>query len=320
MACTYPDAALMLGTDGFKFLGRKYFIKDTLTCDVVDAQLFYKKFGLSVVPMPCGSCMGCRLDSARDFTVRGVCESRTHDDSEQFFLTLTYDEDHVPRSPSGLMSLKKSDVRLFFVRLREVLGSGLRTMGCAEYGPRTSRPHYHVLTFGKSLSDLSVYGRSKSGQILYESELVTRVWTHGRVLIGKVSYSSIRYVSGYIMKKQKGDRGVEYYGDREHEGPVAVTRNGGGIGALWLDKWHDDLGRVGVVVQKVKGQYREFPVPKYFRRRLKARFPEDAEKIRLKMQEFLVNRNRAELTIERQKAKALAFDLQQRKNEENESI
>ena len=60
------------------------------------------------------------------------------------FLTLTYDDDHLP--PNG--SLVKSDLQKFFKRLRKNSGKKMAYFACGEYGEQTARCHYHVILFG----------------------------------------------------------------------------------------------------------------------------------------------------------------------------
>lgn len=299
MACTSPEA-VVFHEGKLKFLGHKFFLKGTQTKLESARSQFFLKFGVETIPMPCGSCMACRITYARDYALRGVCESQMSD--WNYFVTLTYDEDNVPRSPSGALTLRKSDVRSFLVRLREVLGSGLRTLGCAEYGETTHRPHYHIIFFGKELTDLVPYSRSGNGSdILFESETVTRAWGMGRVLIGKANYTTISYVAGYVLKKVKGKNADSYYGDREHETLVAVTRNGGGIGSSWFDRFYNDIFSAGALVH----DGRQFPVPRYFKLKLKAMFPDRYEAFRVSLKEKAGKSDRNEYTVERQQVKNL---------------
>lgn len=295
MSCTSPEAVCLF--DGkMKFLGHKFFIKGTRSPMETASTLFYSKLGVSCIPVPCGSCMGCRIVYSRDYALRGVCEAQLSD--YNYFITLTYDDDHVPLSPSGKLTLRKRDVRFFLVRLREIMGSGLRTLGCAEYGERTFRPHYHIIFFGKQITDLVPYSM-KGKNILYESETISRAWGKGRVLIGEANFTTIKYVAGYVTKKVKGSKADDYYGDREHETLVAVTRNGGGIGSAWFDRFFNDLLVSGSLVSSG----REFPIPRYFRLKLKKLYPDLYAVVQEKMKEKACAKDRLESTIERQMVK-----------------
>ena len=70
------------------------------------------------------------------------------DYEDAVFVTLTYDEDHIPSNHS----LKKSDLQKWFKRVRkEIEPKKIRYFACGEYGDKTQRPHYHAIIFGLSL-------------------------------------------------------------------------------------------------------------------------------------------------------------------------
>lgn len=166
------------------------------------------------VVIPCGQCAACRLEYARQWAIRCMLESQYHD--ENYFVTLTYDDEHVPWSRyvdqlTGelvpIQTLVKKDMQDFFKRVRADLDyrgfSGFRYFCCGEYGDKSARPHYHAIMFGLHLDDLVQYEETEYG-ILYESEFLTSKWRNGRVIIGGVTFQSCSYVARYVMKKQKG--------------------------------------------------------------------------------------------------------------------
>ena len=58
------------------------------------------------------------------------------------FVTLTYDDEHLP----GDQCLDHRDFQLFMKRLRKRFPS--RFFMCGEYGGLNGRPHYHSILFG----------------------------------------------------------------------------------------------------------------------------------------------------------------------------
>jgi len=102
MSCYHPLRAIPVGinSDTGKI---KYSIRKD------DGLLGNREEGEILVP--CGQCIGCRLDRSRDWANRCMLELRDH--KESVFVTLTYDNDHVPivSSPSGnpVMTLDKRD-------------------------------------------------------------------------------------------------------------------------------------------------------------------------------------------------------------------
>lgn len=143
------------------------------------------------IQLPCGKCLGCRMDKARTWAIRCLHESEMHEDN--CFLTLTL-------SDENLHDLDKRDLQLFFKRLRKALnGRRVSYYAVGEYGSLTARPHYHALVFGWFPSD--AYYWSGNGQTaLFRSSFLERLWPFGNSLVGSVSYESACYVSRYCAK------------------------------------------------------------------------------------------------------------------------
>lgn len=260
------------------------------------------------VTIPCGQCIGCRLDKAKDWAGRCVQESLLWDNS--YFLTLTYDdqltnvadyfdEDFNPKTtrPSD-GSLMPYHLQLFWKRLRKwvfnkapdkseieemikrgeqpymkglgrvpeyeflegkkTLVNGVRYFACGEYGSRTARPHYHAIVFNLDIPDLIPCGRGADGDQLYVSNILNRIWSHGRVIVGNVDFRSAGYVARYTTKKIYGPSAAEFYGSRV--APFTRCSNRPGIGANWFIRYADEVARVGFVL--INGH--KNPVPRYY--------------------------------------------------------
>ena len=67
--------------------------------------------------IPCGQCVGCRLDYSRRWATRLMLELQCHESA--FFVTLTYDDDHVKRGSKVAYTLVPEDIQLFLKRLRK---------------------------------------------------------------------------------------------------------------------------------------------------------------------------------------------------------
>jgi len=197
------------------------------------ALVFQSQLGLKSTEMtiPCGQCAGCRLERARQWAVRCMHESSLHDVS--IFVTLTYDDEHLP--PNG--SLRPTDMQLFLKRLRKRYGT-LRFYQCGEYGDQLSRPHHHAIIFGLSLPDIQLYRQSGDFR-LYVSPSLTDLWGHGFVVVADVSFDSVCYVTRYVMKKITGNVATEHYNGRLPEYTTMSRRPG--IGRLYYDKYKSDL-------------------------------------------------------------------------------
>lgn len=151
------------------------------------------------VTVPCGQCIGCRLERSRNWAVRCVHEASLH--KHNCFLTLTYSDDNLPEGGS----LNKRDIVLFLKRLRKQFGSGIRFLQCGEYGEQYARPHHHVLLFNHDFFDKYLYSQRK-GIFLYRSPSLEKLWPYGMSTIGALTFESAAYVARYVLKKVTGKR------------------------------------------------------------------------------------------------------------------
>ena len=185
------------------------------------------------VQVPCGKCVGCRLDRSRKWAIRCVHEASLYQNN--CFITLTYDNFHL--DPNG--SLNIEDFQLFMKRLRKHFGSGVRFFHCGEYGELYERPHHHAILFNCDFYDKELLFNAKTGFNLYTSNLLCSLWPFGLHSIGDVSFESCAYVARYIMKKVTGDMSESHYHGRKPE-YITMSRRPG-IGHDWLLKYKDDV-------------------------------------------------------------------------------
>ena len=183
--------------------------------------------------IPCKQCIGCRLDYSKDWATRIMLEAMQHDKMENWFITLTYNDEHLPENEcfeidtkTGEIigdkigpSLKPNDLTLFMKRLREHWKrkynvEGIRFFGCGEYGGKTQRPHYHICVMGLPIKkeELELYKYNKMGQPIFMCWEIEQIWGKGYAPIGGVSWESAAYVARYMLKKQKGPAAKDYYG------------------------------------------------------------------------------------------------------------
>ena len=112
---------------------------------------FYKKLEIvngvttGYVPFPCGKCPPCLRRRVSGWSFRLVKQGEQA--CSALFVTLTYDDEKVPKTASGLMTLQKSDLQKFFKRLRKKTHEKISYYAVGEYGDKTQRPHYHIILF-----------------------------------------------------------------------------------------------------------------------------------------------------------------------------
>mgnify|MGYP000359182587 CR=1 FL=1 len=215
------------------------------------------------VQVPCGQCIGCRLDRSLAWATRCVHEASLYDDN--CFLTLTYDDEHLPVDGS----LVPSHFTDFMKRLRRRLEPRkVRYYMCGEYGDENGRPHYHALIFNYDFPDKVAWGKSRGGDVISVSAGLSSVWTKGFSTIGDVTFSSAAYVARYIAKKVTGDKASEHYQSVnpvtgeifEVEPEYSRMSLKPGIGTGWFEKFKSDAFPSDFVV--LNG--RKMRVPKYY--------------------------------------------------------
>jgi hypothetical protein len=183
--------------------------------------------------LPCGQCIGCRLDRARKWAIRCVHEASLYEDN--CFITLTYDDFNYPENGS----LNKRDFQLFMKRLRfKYEDARIRYFHCAEYGNDFQRPHHHACIFGFDFPDKYAWSIRKD-YIIYRSDILESLWSFGFVSLGACNFDTACYVARYIMKKQNGPNADEHYQGRLPEF-ITMSRRPG-IGREWFNKYKDDL-------------------------------------------------------------------------------
>lgn len=200
--------------------------------------MFQKSEGYSdkAMQVPCGQCIGCRLERSRQWAVRCMHEQQMHEES--CFLTLTYDTNNLP-TRKGIATLYKKDLTDFMKRLRTNTGMKIRYFQCGEYGEDMERPHHHVCLFGYDFPDKELFSYSKKGSPQYESVELSELWKMGYCLIGELNFESAAYVARYCTKVMNGKEAAAHYQGRTPE--YATMSRNPGIGTKWYEKYKNDL-------------------------------------------------------------------------------
>ena len=224
--------------------------------------------------IPCGQCIGCRLEKSRQWAIRCSLEAQLYQNS--YFLTLTYDDEHLPKTGS----LVPEDLQKFLKKLRRFIeyhGSDkkIRFFACGEYGDNFCRPHYHAIIYNLDIPDLKRFSTSFSGDTYYTSNTINSVWKNGYVIIGQVTFESCAYVARYVTKKITGEQADEHYNGRVPEF-VRMSRRPG-IGAAWLDKYQTDVYPHDYIV--IRDGIKVKP-PKYFDKLFEAIAPDEMSMIK----------------------------------------
>lgn len=234
--------------------------------------------------VPCGQCIGCRLERSRQWATRCVHEASLYD--ENAFITLTYDPEFLP-SDGGLVKHHFTD---FMKRLRKHYAPRkIRYYMCGEYGelcrvcsqskdeckrsstdhvftPGLGRPHFHACLFNLDFADKELYTVRDDIRI-YTSPVLEKIWGKGFVTIGEVTFESAAYVARYIAKKITGDQADSHYWKMNYEtGELYEVRPEynnmslrPGIGADWWREFRTDTKKDFITVRGAKQR-----PPKYY--------------------------------------------------------
>lgn len=170
----------------------------------------------------CNKCPNCRKTRSEGWAFRLLQEQKKSVSSA--FVTLTYNEEEVPQTENGLLSLSKKDLQDFHKRLRKQMGSWfgkdrfnehpIRYYAVGEYGGKTERPHYHGIYYNIP-------------KVVLEDPLVLEaIWKKGRIQIDKAEPGSMRYVTNYINKS------ITEHGEDERAREFSLMSKGLGKGYL----------------------------------------------------------------------------------------
>lgn len=229
------------------------------------------------VTVPCGSCLGCRADQARAWSIRIMHESQVREPA--YFLTLTYSDENLP--PYG--TLVPKDLSGFIKRLRKGYPAGrIGFYGCGEYGTATDRPHYHAVLFGAGLLDRSLH-TVRGGAPVWTSATLADAWGLGLHEFTGVTPQAAAYVAGYVQKKIKRRHKNQWTrldpesGELlELEPEFARMSRRPAIGKKWIERhWRDVYPRDYVVFNG-----REFKPPRYYDKWMEENQPELMEEVR----------------------------------------
>ena len=259
--------------------------------------------GRPEIEIPCGHCLGCRLDHAAMWATRISLEAKNWE--KCCFITLTYNNPNLPINNKGFATLQKKDLQDFLKRLRyyekgneswthPLTGkeeNPIRYFACGEYGPKLGRPHYHLAIFNWEPKDLEKYKMNKHGDWSFKSKSLQKIWGKGFVVVEELNYNTASYIARYVQKKA----GIEPI-KREYTGnlipePKIDERNGQefihwkkevkkqefnkepefltmsrgvGIGRMYWEENKEKIKRNKGIFLKIKEKLHLKPIPKYF--------------------------------------------------------
>lgn len=244
--------------------------------------------------IPCGECIGCRLEYSRQWANRGYCESKCW--NQNWFITLTYDEDNLPTTDEGIPTLVPEHMTMFMKSLRQIMKrdhfqDNIRFMGCGEYGSERERPHMHLILFNCNFPTESFYKpRVINNEIYYQNKIIERAWKHGISNISECTWNNIAYTARYITKKINGKLEEEAYAENQKKEFFRVSRMPGIGEQYYQEHKHNIYKRDEIIIKNKEGTITTKP-PKYFDKLYEKEYPEEFKKIKAKRKKQIMDLN-----------------------------
>lgn len=291
MSCYHPIFGIRTGLINPDTGKERIRIVDPYTCSQApkDRQL----------QLPCGRCVGCRLDKSREWANRGMLELKYHDSA--YFCTFTYDDAHVPVGYAvdpltgeafPAQTLVPRDFTLLMKRIRRRFESDtIRFLGCGEYGRESMRPHYHAILYGLHLNDLEFYKQNFQGDVYYNSPSLSSCWCDsngvdiGYVVVAPVTWETIAYVARYNVKKRHNFSADEYRKLGMEPEFVRMSRRPG-LGRQYFDDHEDEIFKYEFINLSTEKKGLKFRPPKYFERLYEERHPHALDALKKTRQEI----------------------------------
>lgn len=258
MPCETPRRAYPSGAGG-----RVKFYKPT--------DYYYNMEPYTGLTVPCGTCILCRIEQARQWAVRITHEATQH--TANSFITLTYSDPNIP--PHG--SLRYQDLVKFWKRLRYHYGR-LSYYAVGEYGETSMRPHYHACIFGHDFTEGAIT-KAETPHRLWTNLKLEAAWQLGAVTVGQLTHETALYTSQYVLKKQRSKQRYVYIDETTGEliqtqAPRSfMSKN---IAQRWWSKWNQGVEDWDHVVINARPQ----KPPRAYDKWLGANKPEKLEEIK----------------------------------------
>lgn len=232
---------------------------------------------------PCGKCYDCKMNRVSGWAFR--LEKEAERSSSAFFITLTYDNDHIPVTQNKFMTVQKEDIQKFFKRLRKQHDKtdrpAIKYYAAAEYGGETDRPHYHIILFNAT------------------EEHIQKAWQLGQIHYGTLTGASIQYTLKYICKNATIPR--HNRDDRQREFSLMSKKLGDNYLTPQMIDWHkkDILNRMYVPTL----DDHKITMPRYYKEKIYTHYQRMRISENIKNQKVIEFQQKNLSTIEKEELK-----------------
>lgn len=222
------------------------------------------------IQIPCGKCIGCRIDYKRSWADRLTYHSIGKEENS-YFITLTYDDDHLEDLEHSvnydLYSLNFEHMTDFIKKLRNKFRDvNIDYYYSGEYGDSLFRPHFHLMVFNLPLDDLEFWKLDTQKAPVYTSDTIHKLWQKGICSISKFAWLNAAYTAGYVEKKRDGRANCEYTVVGLTPEGCRMSRRPGIAYEYYLDHYHDIWKNNGLNVFRDVNSSGKLGIPRYFRK------------------------------------------------------
>lgn len=288
-----------------------------------------------VYKVPCNSCDECLLNRAKKKAAQLMIENYDRKDpSGSWFVTLTYDDNHIPYNEvynkGELVSIEESlppkDPYLYEFKkdrkkcikpfIDNLSYYAMTKYGderpmwfyCGEYGGLTKRPHFHMIIFGLHIppEELKFY-EQRDGYILYEWTKGAEIWENGFVTVGNFTAETAAYVAGYALKKQSTKTKNWYYLQQGKIPEYTGQSRYPAIGANYYEKHKEEIYETDeIYLPSAMGVIKLRPIS-YYDTKFGIENPQKMEAIKTRREEIAIQNE-----IHRMKTTSLSTSEQRR--------
>lgn len=274
--------------------------------DGVNAETYKKGSGNIYQTIPCSHCYACRINYAAEWATRIMCEAQYYPPDTCWFVTLTYDENHVKipkivycdenqefykNDGTWTGTLEPEEITKFIKRLRDHLNyPKSKYYYCGEYGSgEGQRPHYHLILMGFPLDTSQFYDchiDKKFFKEHWKSKEIDKLWgksyqENGSSIndVANLEWNTAAYTARYCMKKVGNDWTEKSYKEiGKIPEFVNMSKN---IGEQYYYDHRDEIWKVdNMQVSDYKGEIITVKPPAYYFRKLEKEDPELAKHIK----------------------------------------
>lgn len=278
MGCSRPN---LMHFNGFEYIFRGRRTQEKEFRERIQSQVDYPTYDI-----PCGKCELCLVERRYSRALRIMLEAESWP-QKTYFITLTYDEKNLGHPDLNhkdwsqfikdfrqeFCQAKYCDIsvpRHFqrYGKIRSTTFKEIKQVMCGEYGDTFGRKHFHGIIFNHSFDDIEFTGTySKKGNPIKTSKKLQAIWKKGYVQVEEVNFDLALYVGAYVTDQM--EENLENEGHKKKQ----YGRFGKGIGEAWIRKYYRDVLNAGTV----KTLQRDYPVPRYFLKKIKDWYPAQYE-------------------------------------------